>query len=201
MLKQRITYTDYNDQERTEDFYFNFTKLELMETDLSWGGFEEVVEELTRTSDAQKAYGLFKDLVLSAYGVKSEDGRRFIKDPDIRKQFEESPACSELIIGFLQNPDLATTFVQGVLPAKLVAEVNAAKGVDENQPTLPLWKQEGRLPTRQEAQAMSKEELAEAMRFKMQGPRPVQEVQLPEPDLVDDPEAQELRRQLLGDES
>ena len=30
MLKKTITYTDYNGNSRTEDFYFNLTKTELM---------------------------------------------------------------------------------------------------------------------------------------------------------------------------
>jgi hypothetical protein len=195
MLKQSITYTDYNEKERTEDFYFNFTKLELMETDLKWGGFEQVVEELTRTTDAQKAYGLFKEIILASYGVKSDDGRRFIKNEQLTKDFEQNPACSELIISFLQNPGLASQFVQGVLPAKLVAEVQAAKGEDSAQ--LPLWQQEHRAPTRQEIQSMSKDELAAAMRAKTTI-RPVEEVPLPEPDIAVDPETEELRRQLLG---
>ena len=38
MLKKTITYTDYNDNERTEDFYFNFSKAELTEMELSTVG-------------------------------------------------------------------------------------------------------------------------------------------------------------------
>ena len=200
MLKQRIKYEDYNGVEREEDFYFNFTKLELMETDLSWGGFEAVVEELTQTEDAQKAYGLFKELVLASHGVKSDDGKRFVKGPEVRKAFEESPACSELIISFLQNPELSISFVQGVLPKQLVDEVNAAKGQDPGQTELPLWLKEDREPTRQEIMSMTREELAEAMRRKSQI-RSVEDVALPEPaDVAVDPEAEQLRKELLGDE-
>ena len=131
MLKKTITYTDLNDNEVTEDFYFNFTKLELMETDLELGGVEETIKRLNETQDAKEAYHLFKQIVLGAYGEKSADGRFFIKTDDqgrsLGKQFEQSPACSELIFEFLENPTQGASFIEGTLPKKLVAEVKAAK--------------------------------------------------------------------------
>lgn len=135
MLKKTITYEDLNGNEVTEDFYFNFTKLELMETDLMMDGVEETVKRLNDTQDAKEAYGLFKKIVLSAYGEKSADGRYFIKEDDagrpLSKRFEQSPACSELIIEFLEDPKVGAAFIEGTLPAKLVAEVKAAQ---ENTP-------------------------------------------------------------------
>lgn len=123
MLKKTITYDDYNGNEITEDFYFNFTKLEIMEKELELGGLEETVRRLSATTDAPAAYAIFKDLVLAAYGKKSEDGRQFIKSPELLKEFEQSPASSELIIEFLNNPDSGAQFIEGTLPAKLVADV------------------------------------------------------------------------------
>lgn len=131
MLKKTITYTDLNENEVTEDFYFNFTKLELMETDLMMGGVEETVKRLNETQDAKEAYGLFKNIILAAYGEKSADGRYFIKEDDngrpLSKRFEQSPACSELILEFLENPKMGAAFIEGTLPGKLVAEVKAAQ--------------------------------------------------------------------------
>jgi hypothetical protein len=131
MLKKTITYTDLNDQEVTEDFYFNFSKLELMEKDLEMGGVEETVARLNETQNAKEAYDLFKKIVLSAYGTKSADGKRFIKEDDngrpLSKYFEESPACSELIFEFIENPSVGAAFIEATLPKKLVAEVKASQ--------------------------------------------------------------------------
>ena len=38
MLKKTITYTDYNGTERTEDFYFNLTKAEILDMEMSEAG-------------------------------------------------------------------------------------------------------------------------------------------------------------------
>ena len=80
MLKKTITYTDYNDNERTEDFYFNLSKAEVTEMELSTtGGLAEMIQKIVTTQDGPKLVKIFKDLVLAAYGEKSPDGRRFIK--------------------------------------------------------------------------------------------------------------------------
>ena len=80
MLKKTITYRDYNDNERTEDFYFNLTKAELMEMEMSTtGGLAEMIQRIVSAQDAPAIIKIFKELVLTAYGQKSPDGKRFIK--------------------------------------------------------------------------------------------------------------------------
>ena len=80
MLKKTINYTDYNGIERTEDFYFNLSKAELAEMELSVdGGYAEMAQRIADTKNGPELVKLFKDLILKAYGEKSLDGRRFMK--------------------------------------------------------------------------------------------------------------------------
>jgi hypothetical protein len=123
MIKQTITYDNFDDATVTEDFYFNLSKLEILEMEIDFeGGLRDHIMKLTQTDVGPEAYHLFKDILVKAYGKRSEDGRRFEKSPEIAKEFEESPALGELIIGFLTNGVDAAAFVKGLLPAKLVAE-------------------------------------------------------------------------------
>ena len=79
MLKKPITYEDYNGESRTETFYFNLTKAEITEMELSnEGGFVKMVEKLIEEKDVTKVIAIFKDLILKSYGEKSPDGKRFI---------------------------------------------------------------------------------------------------------------------------
>jgi hypothetical protein len=137
MLKQDITYEDYNGDTVTEPFYFNMTKLELLELNEALdGGLEGQLTKLSATTNSTEAYYIFKQIVLDAYGVKSEDGKRFIKSKELTAEFEQSPALSELIISFLQDPDLSAKFVEGVLPAKMVAatkEIQAPPSIETGE--------------------------------------------------------------------
>ncbi len=118
MLKETITYTDYNGNERTEDFYFNLTKAEIMEMEMSTsGGLAEMIQRIVAAQDAPAIIKIFKDLVLRAYGVKSPDGKRFIKNDELREEFSQTEAYSQLFMKLATDADAASKFVNGIVPA------------------------------------------------------------------------------------
>lgn len=117
MLKKTITYTDFNGVERTEDFYFNLTKAEIAEMELEIpGGMTAMIDRITKSQDTPSLIKLFKDLILRSYGKKSDDGRRFIKNPDVVDEFKDSEAYSELFMELATNADAASAFVNGIVP-------------------------------------------------------------------------------------
>lgn len=129
MLKKTMTYTDYNGTERTEDFYFNLTKAELMEMEMSTnGGLAEMIKKIVSTQDAPAIIKVFKDLVLKAYGEKSLDGKRFIKNEEITTAFSQTEAYSDLFMELATNSDAAAAFVNGIVP-KTTGAGNAAPAV------------------------------------------------------------------------
>ena len=117
MFKYSIKYTDYNGVEREEPYFFNLSKAELMEMELSTqAGVEEMIRVMIATKDNAKIVAMFKDLILKSYGIKSEDGRRFIKSKELREDFEQSEAYSEFFMKLLANEDnLQTKFINGVI--------------------------------------------------------------------------------------
>ena len=117
MLKKTMTYTDYNGVERTEDFYFNLTKAEIMEMELSTsGGLAETINKIVAAQDAPAIIKIFKDLVLKAYGEKSADGKRFIKSNEIATAFSQTEAYSQLFMELATDADAAAKFINGIVP-------------------------------------------------------------------------------------
>ena len=124
MIKKTVTYTDYNGVERTENFYFNLSKAEVMEREMSTeGGMAESIQKVVDAKDAPAIIRVFKDLVLKAYGVKSDDGRRFMKtEPDGTRyadDFKETEAYSQIFMELATDADAAAKFVNGIVPADL----------------------------------------------------------------------------------
>ena len=118
MLKKTITYTDYNGVERKEDFYFNLTKAEIMEMEMSIsGGLTEMINRIVAAQDAPAIVKIFKELVLKAYGIKSPDGKRFIKSDEISTEFSQTEAYSQLFMKLATDADAASRFVNGIVPA------------------------------------------------------------------------------------
>lgn len=128
MLKKTITYTDYNNTERTEDFYFNMTRAELMEMELgTTGGMTDMIQKIVAAQDAPAIIKIFKDLVLKAYGEKSADGKRFIKSEEISTAFAQTEAYSQLFMELATDADKAAAFVNGIVPSD-VAKQAAVQG-------------------------------------------------------------------------
>ena len=120
MLKKTVSYVDYNGVERTEDFYFNLSKAEVAEMELSVeGGFSKMLEDVIKSKDNVKIVNIFKQMVLKAYGEKSADGRRFVKSEEIAQAFAQTEAYSEIFMELALNSDAAAAFVNGIMPANL----------------------------------------------------------------------------------
>ena len=124
MLKKTIKYTDYNGVERTEDFYFNLNKAEIMEMQLTTvGGLDAYLKKIISAQDMPTLMRIFKDLVLKSYGVKSDDGRRFIKNDQLREEFEQTEAYSILYMELSTDAESAAAFVNGIIPADVAKQL------------------------------------------------------------------------------
>ena len=123
MLKKTISYVDYNGTKRTEDFYFNLTKAEISEMELEIpGGMSEMLKRITAAQDTPTLVKIFKDLILRSYGVKSDDGRRFVKSQQLKEEFSQTEAYSELFMELATNAEAASAFINGIIPADVAKE-------------------------------------------------------------------------------
>lgn len=124
MIKETRKYVDFDGVEREEDFYFNFTKAELLQMELSVkGGFHAYIEQIVKAKNETELIRLFKELLEKSYGVKSPDGRRFIKNAEVLEDFKQTEAYSDLFLELATDADKASKFVNGIFPAVLQAEV------------------------------------------------------------------------------
>lgn len=117
MFVDRRTYTDYNGVERTEDFYFNLSRAEVMEMELGTnGGLAEMIQRVVDAQDGTSIIKIFKDLILKAYGEKSADGKRLVKDEAIAKAYSQTEAYSDLFMELATDAEKAAAFVNGIVP-------------------------------------------------------------------------------------
>lgn len=120
MLKKTIKYTDYDGNEREEDFYFNLNKAEVTEMELSkQGGLSEYIKRIVAAQDAPSLIELFKELICKSYGEKSLDGKRFVKNKELTEAFTQTEAYSELFVELASNAEEATKFVNGIMPKNM----------------------------------------------------------------------------------
>lgn len=124
MLKKTIKYTDYNDNHREETFYFNLSKAELSEMQLSaQGGLEALIKRIIEEQNVPEIIKILKEIILKAYGEKSDDGKVFMKSPELSHKFECTEAYSELFMEIVSTPENAMSFINGILPEEIRKQI------------------------------------------------------------------------------
>lgn len=125
MLKKTITYVDYDNMQRTEDFYFNLSKAEVIEMEMSTtGGMEKLVDRIIKTKDTKSLFSIFKEIILTAYGEKTPDGKRFQKcvidehgnRVRLADNFAQTEAYSDLVCELVSDADAAVAFINAIIP-------------------------------------------------------------------------------------
>lgn len=123
MLKETITYIDFNDLERTEDYYFNLTRTELIRMEMNKNGsLTGILTKITKANDMPDIFEAMESLILKAYGEKSVDGRYFNKSEEISNNFMNSPAYDKLFEKLTSDASYAYKFLMGILPKDLAEE-------------------------------------------------------------------------------
>ena len=147
MIKQEITYTDFNGVEQTTNVYFNLTKREAMNIGLNKN--EGLMKDLTEASEMFKNIKNIDDLnddeknniiktivkiidviVEASYGIRSEDGAKFIKNKENTEEFMSSLVYDSLFEEIISDIKKFTMFISGLLPdsdelTKLVESIDA----------------------------------------------------------------------------
>lgn len=135
MYKKTVTYEDYDGIERTETFYFNLSKAELLEMEIDRdGGMANLIQKIIDERDARRMINIFKEVMNRSYGVKSDDGKRFVKNPEVLAAFVESPAYSDIYMELITDTDKAIEFINGIMPYEMSHEElkEAIDKVDSN---------------------------------------------------------------------
>lgn len=117
MLKRDITYENFDGELVTETYYFNLTKSEILNLDVSYeNGLNSALQKIIDAKDNKSLIAEFQKLILLAYGVKSEDGKRFIKSEALKEEFSQTAAYDVLFMELATNDSLAAEFMLGIMP-------------------------------------------------------------------------------------
>ena len=138
MLKKTIKYTDWDGNEREEDFWFNITEAELREMEYSVvGGYTGIIQKIMQSQDVPSIMKIFKEFIFKTYGEKTPDGRRFIKSEELSTEFSQTKAYSNLYVELSTDADAAAKFLKGVLPEDIRAQIEENEKKEEAGDKLP----------------------------------------------------------------
>jgi len=143
MFKKPITFEDFDGRTVTEDHYFNLTKTELLQLEAQTpGGLSASLQRIGETQDFNRIVHEFTRIVMASYGVRSEDGKRFIKTDQIREEFQQTAAWDALFFELATKAEAASTFITAVFPKdmqNLLQQVTVEELAAQAPPTNPVF--------------------------------------------------------------
>lgn len=169
MLKKTIIFDDLDGNKVTEEFYFNLSRAEITEMEFSQsGGLSAHLTTVVEAEDAGKLIAVFKDIIVRSIGLRSEDGRRFIKNQEITDNFMQSDAYSVLFMELATQAEAAAAFVNAVIPSgletELAAKTDVALPADGEVTTFAYYEERLKdltwTPTTADLQKMDKSQMA-----------------------------------------
>ena len=141
MIRETVTYEDFDGNQRTEALQFNLTRSEVMDLVTSGRIIIADIEKALGTKDGIEIYNAFRPLILKAYGQKSEDGRYFRKSDQISEDFENSAMFDQFTIDLMTDATGTRLydFVTGILPKDVRDQaIDLAKKEMEKESTAAL---------------------------------------------------------------
>jgi hypothetical protein len=137
MFKRDVTYEDFDGEEVTETFYFNLSKRELIELEVEYKeGLQDALQRIIKANDNKTLIFEFQKIVLLAYGIKSDDGRRFIKTPTVKEEFSQTAAYDSLFMELATNAEAASAFINGIIPKDIAQAAEKSEPATNN--SLPV---------------------------------------------------------------
>lgn len=128
MFSRTFTYIGYDGKPHKDTWWFNLSEAELYKLELgNLGGFNGMMNKLLRQSKPGEIVDVFENLILSAVGERSVDGRKFIKTQEIRDDFYQSKAFSDLFVEMVKDGDKLAEFLRGAIPEEVAAALAKAE--------------------------------------------------------------------------
>ena len=125
MLERTFTYTGFDGKEYKDKWYFFLSKADLLEIHLgSFVGLDVLMKRLIDTQNGKEIMAIIKEIILKSVGRPSADGKRFVRNDEIRDEFYQTDAYSQLFEELVMDSEKAVAFVKAVIPSDLARKIN-----------------------------------------------------------------------------
>lgn len=141
MITREVTYTDYNGDEQTEKYYFDLTVPEMLELSFSSAGdIQSTLERLSNSRKVGEIFNIIQTLIFKSVGVKSDDGKRFVKNEEVLNDFKQSRGYESFLMKMMQDTDYASKFIEQLIPQDRIQQIAGVEKVNGGKHPLAMDK-------------------------------------------------------------
>ncbi len=141
MITREVTYIDYNGDEQTEKYYFDLTVPEMLELSFSSAGdIQSTLERLSNSRKVGEIFNIIQMIIFKSVGVKSDNGKRFIKNEEVLNDFKQSRGYESFLMKMMQDTDYASKFIEQLIPQDRIQQIAGVERVDSGKHPLAMDK-------------------------------------------------------------
>jgi len=120
MYERTFTYKGFDGKTYSDTYNFYLSKADLLEIHLgTFVGLDVLLKQLVETKNGKEIMAIVKEFIMKSVGRVSSDGRRFVRNDEIREEFLETPAYSELFEELVLDPNKVIEFLSNVTPEEV----------------------------------------------------------------------------------
>lgn len=139
MLERVFTYTGFNGKEYKDTWGFYLSKADLLEIHLgTYVGLDVLMQRLIDAQNGKEIMAIVKEIILKSVGRPSADGRRFIRNQELREEFEQTEAFSQLFEELVLDGEKALDFIASIVPAEMGEKMRAARAEEASKEAAEL---------------------------------------------------------------
>lgn len=132
MFKKTVDYKDYNGVQQTGTYWFHLNEAEVTTIEFEAVtsqtlGLVDMIEKIVADMKGKEMIAIIANLVEKSYGIRSTDGARFIKTPELFAEFKSTGAYAKIFFELQTNADLLVEWFNGLLPENLAEIAEEAK--------------------------------------------------------------------------
>lgn len=140
MFERTFKYEGFDGKMYEDTWGFYLSKADLLEIQLgTFVGLDALMKRLIETQNGKEIMAIVKEIILKSVGKASSDGKHFIRNEEVRQDFEQTEAFSQLFEELVMDGEKALQFVMAAVPRdigeKMKAEAAKEKASDGNNVT------------------------------------------------------------------
>ena len=126
MFERTFKFEGFDGKMYEDTWGFYLSKADLLEIQLgTFVGLDALMKRLIETKNGKEIMAIVKEIILKAVGHTSPDGRKFLRNEELREEFLQTDAYSQLFEELVLNPDKALDFIIAAVPSEVGEKMRA----------------------------------------------------------------------------
>lgn len=120
MFERKFTFEGFDGKTYEDVWGFYLSKADLLQIQLgTFVGLDQLMKRLIETKNGKEIMAIVDEIIMKSVGHTSPDGRKFLRNDELRDEFRQTDAYSQLFSELVTDPEKVLDFIFGAVPKEI----------------------------------------------------------------------------------